>query len=920
MENSETARYIVGIDLGTTNSAVAFVDSVKAPDRIDNFPVPQLVAAGTVEALDTLPSFHYEPGRDEFDPAAMRLPWQGDAPAFITGAFARDHGMEVPARQIASAKSWLCHGGVDRTADILPWHAAEDVTRLAPATVCAHYLQHIREAWDHAHPTHPLHEQDVIITVPASFDEVARELTVEAAAQAGLKRIVLVEEPQAAFYNWIHEHADTWQETMHAGETILVCDIGGGTTDFTLIQARPTSEGPLQFHRIAVGSHLILGGDNLDLALARFIEQKYVETRFSARQYSVLIRRCRQAKEILLGDNPPEKHTLNLPASGARFIAASQQFELTRAEALQVLLDGFLPQVERRAAPDNAQSGFREFGLPYAADAGITRYLAQFLRDANEETPDAPLRPHAVLLNGGFFASPSLRRRLLDVFTGWFQDHTNDWQPRLLDNARLDLAVARGAAAYGRVRRGEGAKIRAGIPRTYYIGTADQSGERHALCLVPAGLEEGETIEIEQPFEIQIRQPVEFPIYCSAVRTADKPGALITPDPEMLKALPPIRTVLRSGKKKGRATTQVRLQARVNETGTLEVSCLETEGNRSWKLQFDVRSTTQTDIQAHTGQAEAAGFVDSTLEEAGCEIIRDTFEGGGSPEQVTKRIERAVDLSRYQWPPSLLRTFWEELYRLRETRKRTAQHEARWLNLTGFCLRPGYGFAVDDWRVTRTWQLAQQKLTFQRNEQCRGEWWILWRRIAGGLTANQQKELAAPLLAALKTESSGRKNKLKAGAHEYAEIRRLLAALERLDPATRIPLGESALSAMEAYGPAAWNRAAIWSLARLGAREPLYGPLNTLVPTETVSAWIERLLKTGDNHPQTAFALMQMARRTHDRFRDIPEDLRTRVIDHLGAVNAPAHYIDLVQNGGTMQDDEMNQALGDSLPPGLILC
>ena len=920
IEAPESPRYVIGIDLGTTNSAVAFIDTLTDPDRVNDFLIPQLVAPSVTEARDTLPSFHYEPARGEFTPESILLPWESEPAGHLVGVFARDHGSETPGRLIASAKSWLCHSGVDRTADLLPWHAADDVTRLAPAAVCARYLQHMRDAWNTAHPRHPMEEQDLVITVPASFDEVARELTIRAASLAGLPRIVLIEEPQAAFYDWMHDQGEQAETITRPGETILVCDIGGGTTDFTLIQAQPAAEGAVRFHRIAVGDHLILGGDNLDLALARYMESRQPELRLTPSQYAVLIRRCRQAKETLLGENAPDEMTLNIPGSGSRLIGSSIQMKLARADVMNVLVEGFLPPCAVTDDPAKPVSGFREFGLPFAADPAITRYLAQFLRLHGDA--GAPVRPDAILFNGGFFASPVLRERLLDIIRSWFSADAS-WQPALLENHRLFLAVARGAACYGLARRGRGQKIKAGLPRSYYIGvTSRDTGEQSALCLVPAGLEEGEHVEIpDRTFTIRIRQPAEFPIYTSALRTTDKPGTLIPPDPEQLTALPPIRTVLQSGRKKEQDQVEVRLVAHVNETGMLQVACRETTGDRSWNLRFDVRSATHTELQAHTGDAERQGFLDSAVEEQGRALIRAAFTGDASPDSLVKQLEDCTVLRRAQWPSSLLRAFWEELIEQQEARRRSAPHEARWLNLTGFCLRPGYGFAVDDWRITRLWPLAQQKPAFPRNEQCCGEWWILWRRIAGGLAANQQKNLAAPLIAGLRAAVRGSKGKaLKTGAHEQAEIWRLLAALEWLDVDAKRFLGEQALAAMEQKGAGVWNRAALWAIARFGAREPLYGPLNTLVPPEQAEAWLRRLLRlktTSDDH--LAFAVMQLARNTRDRFRDLPDALRSEAANWLAAHQAPAHYVKLVTDGGSLETDEITEAFGDTLPPGLLV-
>ena len=417
---------MVGFDLGTTNSAVTYVDTAEEPWHIRTFAVPQVVAPGQIESRETLPSFHYQAAASELAPGALRCPWQKTEPNYAVGFFARDQGALAPGRLINSAKSWLCHTGVDRTAPLLPWQGAADVDRLSPVEVSSRYLAHVRDAWNARFPRHPLAEQDFVLTLPASFDEVARELTVRAAALAGLPRVVLIEEPQAAFYAWIYAHADDWDRLVEPGQKILVCDIGGGTSDFTLIRVRRGEGGKVQFHRVAVGDHLILGGDNFDLALAKHVEQKL--GKLEQRQWAVLVRTCRAVKETLLGPDAPERLTLTLPGSGSKLLGAGVQVELTGEEVRDVLVEGFFPRVALDDKPVSRRSGFQEFGLPFAPDAAITRYLAAFLTAhrhvAMEESEGPadhdPARPDIVLFNGGVFESPLLRDRLLEVLQSWF--------------------------------------------------------------------------------------------------------------------------------------------------------------------------------------------------------------------------------------------------------------------------------------------------------------------------------------------------------------------------------------------------------------------------------------------------------------------------------------------------------------------
>lgn len=979
------SRYVVGIDLGTTNSAVAYVDS-QADDeqerrRVRTFAVPQLVAPGEVEPRETLPSFHYEAAAGEFPARALDLPWTAGDRRYAVGFFARDHGANVPGRLIGSAKSWLCHPGIDRAAQLLPWHGASDVERLSPVEASARYLRHIREAWD-AQFAEPLAEQEVVLTLPASFDEVARELTVKAARLAGLARVVLIEEPQAAFYAWLDLHSERWESLVAPGQKILVCDIGGGTSDFTLIRVRRGEAGKIRFHRVAVGEHLILGGDNLDLALAHALERKLAgDGSLAPRQWAVLVRACRRVKETLLSEQPPPRLTVNLPSAGARLIGGGVQAEVTRDEVETLLIDGFLPRVALGEKPATRRSGFQEFGLPFAPDAAISKYLAAFLtahRHAAGDHGEAedfasaghagsaqsgdPARPDLVLFNGGFFASPALRDRLLDVLGSWFTppEAKEVWQPRVLDGARLDLAVAHGAAYYGLVRRGAGVRISAGLARTYYIGVEAEGdvgdeaegGKMAAVCLLPAGLEEGQEVELSQrTFELAVRQPVEFPIYVSSTRLTDQPGDLLTVDAEQMTALSPIRTVLETGKKGPAAAISAKLHARLTEIGTLDLWCSEVGGPRTWRLQFDVRAATQTDRESHTGAGEAQGVLDDATVRTCRQLILSTFAGQAkrpeparpadasnlrlppgekgtepladrapTPNNVVKRLEETLALRRREWPMTLLRTFWDALMECEAGRRRGAEHEQRWLYLLGFSLRPGQGLALDDWRVAQTWKLLQGK-RLHHTPGCRVEWLILWRRIASGLNAGQQRALAEPLLAGLRGTGRGkaRKPDLGGGSHEAAEVWRLLGSLELLPVPTKVELGEMLLALVDRERTSAVREAALWALGRLGARSPMHGPLNTVTPSESVELWARRLLEIEPPEAALTFSIVEMVRRVGDRYRDVSQPLREQVAAWLGRRAAPAHYTQLVETGGELEEEEQELRFGEALPRGLRL-
>ncbi len=944
------SRYIVGIDLGTTNSAVAYVDTAREPWQVQTLPIPQLVDIGQVESRDSLPSFHYQPLAGEI--AAVG---SSTATDYLVGVLARDLGVRNPGRLVVSAKSWLCHSGVDRTANLLPWQGAAEVERISPVAASARYLRRLREVWEARFPQEPLAAQDVVLTLPASFDEVARELTVQAAAAAGLPRVVLIEEPQAAFYAWINGHPRDWDQRVQPGQKILICDIGGGTSDFTLIRVRRGEGERVQFHRVAVGEHLILGGDNLDLALARHIEQQ-LGRELEPHAWSVLVRLCRRLKEDLLGDDCPETVSFNLPGSGARLIGGGQRVVVDREEARRVLIDGFFPEVTLDDRPRKQRSGFREFGLPYAPDAAITRYLAAFLvahrwagesesarrevaegggagqgragqggaeRGGAGQGPD-PARPDIVLFNGGLFNSPRIRRRLIRVLESWFASPAADapaadWSPAVLDPGRLDLAVAHGAAYYGTVRRGRGVRIAAGLARSYYIGI--ESEPPAALCLVPGNVEPGQQIDLDQhPFQLRVQQPVEFPLYVSSLRLADPPGEVLPVDAEQMKPLPPIRTVLRTRRKQA-STIRVTLHARLTEIGTLELWCSQVGTEHSWRLQFDIRSATQTDIEVRQTAGEEEGLLDERSWRACYARIAGTFgsEGSDKPARLVRHLTEALEMDRWDWPMSLLRRIWEALYEFRSGREKSPAHEQRWLNLLGFALRPGFGMAVDDWRVAQTWRAVQGHLS-HASAATRSESWILWRRISGGLSAGQQRAVADPLLASVR----GLRRRLTKGGGDFGftpqesiEMWRLLGAFELLDLPLKIELGELLVELKDKRPLKPARDAMIWAVGRIGTRVPVYGPLNQTVPTEVLQRWIHSLIRTTQPRDSEKLAVLQMARRTDDRYRDLPEKLRRNVADWLEAQSAPTHFVELVRQGGSLDREEQGRVMGEALPKGL---
>lgn len=590
------SRYIVGIDLGTTNCAVAYVAlEGEPPGAIHPFPIPQLVAQGELDARPTLPSFLLLPSPVEVAEEAMSLPW-AKRPGFAVGEFARERGADLPHRLVSSAKSWLSHPGIDRKAAVLPWRGAASQAQepageqVSPVAASARYLGHLRAAWDAAHPDAPLAEQEILLTVPASFDAVARELTVLAASEAGLPSVTLLEEPQAAFYSWLAHSGEAWRNQLQPGDAVVVCDVGGGTTDFSIIAVADDGSGNLLLERVAVGDHLLVGGDNMDLALAHAAGQR-MSGALGPWQQRALVHACRRAKEQLLGDGAPEKVPVTVLGRGSKLIGGTLRTDLGRADVQQLLLDGFFPLVDAQARPQRRRVvGLQELGLPYAHDPAITRHLAEFVSRHGR-------RPTAILFNGGVMKGDALRARVAEVVGGWFGQAS---MPALA-GTDLDLAVAHGAAYYGLVRHGRGIRIRGGIARSYYIGIEAAAPAIpgfappvKAMCVVPFGLEEGSAIDLPgESLGLVVGETAEFRFFASSARPQDKPGAVVDPaEAELVELDPVLATLTAEGDGDGkRRAVPVTLEAKVTAVGTLELWCVAEAARGRWKLEYSVRSS-----------------------------------------------------------------------------------------------------------------------------------------------------------------------------------------------------------------------------------------------------------------------------------------------------------------------------------------
>jgi len=601
-------QYSIGIDLGTTNCGFAFaepgaVSDAHALPEVQLFPIPQLVNPGEVRAESLLPSSLYLPGLMDFPEGSLALPWNDD-PGFVVGTLAQKRGVERSARLVSSAKSWLSHAGVDRTAKILPPGAADGVPQVSPLEASRRYLEHLRDAWNEEHPDALFEEQQVLVTVPASFDAVARELTQRAAAEAGYNNLILLEEPQAAFYAWIERHSD-WRQRVKVGDLILVVDIGGGTTDFTLISVTERG-GELTLDRVAVGEHILLGGDNIDLALARHTEAQLAAkgTKLDSLQLHTLWQQCRAAKEKLLSDDSLTEEPVTILGKGTGLVGGTIRAKLLRADVDRILLDGFLPAVPSTEMPQRARrAGLAEIGLPYASDAAVTRHLARFLRQQAATAEHGSVRrgpsglaaPTHVLFNGGVLRANLVKNRILEVLNGWLRA---EGLPDVIGLEGEDLmhAVARGAAYYGMARQGKGVRIRGGVPRTYYVGIESSvpavpglAAPIKALTVAPFGMEEGTQLAFpERRFGLVLGEPAEFRFFLSATRKNDAPGEMIENAIDEMEELAPMEVTLPGDSGE---VVPVTLETVVTETGVLQLWCVSAKDGRRWKLEFNVRAS-----------------------------------------------------------------------------------------------------------------------------------------------------------------------------------------------------------------------------------------------------------------------------------------------------------------------------------------
>ncbi|MGH9629554.1 MAG: Hsp70 family protein [Bryobacteraceae bacterium] len=862
----------IGIDLGTTNSALAYIDPREAEEvdfpPIHTLEIPQHVSQETIEKRRTLPSFLFV----------------GDD-ATYTGLYAREQGALVPTRSVHSAKSWLSNPDVDRTAKILPWDAQESGRIFSPVEVSAQCLARMRDAWD-SQRSEPLREQNVVLTVPASFDEEARELTVMAAQEAGIPKLTLLEEPAAAFYSWIANHLAQSQRSLFDGQMVVVCDVGGGTSDFTLIRVGRQGD-RIEFTRTAVGKHLLLGGDNLDLTLTWLVESK-LKVPLSIRQRSGLRRQCAAAKERLLSDPNLPKVEITVLGGGTGLVGGALRTEILREEVMELALEGFLPFCDIHETPkEEKRSLFRELGLPYVSDPAITRHLAAFLSTAEA-------KPDAILFNGGFFIPEILRHRVTDVVERWFGP-----RPLMLENQDLDLAVSVGAAYYSYVRStGAGLLVRGGLPRAYYIGVSGQQ----AVCIAPRGAEEGATMEVDrEDLQLVANKPVAFRLYSSLSRTEDPLGGVIAIAGEDLHIHAPLTAVIRFGKRAEERAIPVKLGARLTEVGTLETWADSRVSEHRWRLQFELRKTAKS-----AQPSRPAAVISEEAIERARELLKSTFGGNSvAPEELPAKLEQTLGLGRNSWPLGTIRQFGDWMLELAEGRGRSGAHEVRWLNLCGLCLRPGFGAPGDDFRIEQARRIYAGGLRFPNQVECEIQWWIFWGRVAGGLNRNQQVDIYQRLSPVLLPRGQKRP---RVNTGLLREMWRTAASLESLPIQTKTDLGEVLVKRLKSGEGGATE---LWCISRIGARRLFYGPINQVIPPGTVTRWVDALLKV----PNSDEALASIAQQTGDVSRDLAPAVISLVRRRL---EGKPDLLPVLEGDKSGDLGTLGRVFGEELPAGLV--
>lgn len=908
-------RYIIGIDLGTTNSAVSYVDKESKNLKLQTFRISQLTELGMMDALKTLPSFCYLPLESEFQDQLM-LDVLKETNGVFVGQFAKSIGAKTPTRLVQSAKSWLCHQAANRQDRILPVNDLEGVKKLSPVQATSAYLKAISVAWNKKmaknHPEFEFHQQEIVLTVPASFDEVARVLTVQAAKEAGYLNVTLLEEPQSAFYSFIADNEKKLDEYLKPEDLILVVDVGGGTTDFSLIETKVEENG-FKFNRMAVGDHLLLGGDNMDALIYHMIEEK--APRLSTNERLQMKHEARKAKEELLGEDK-ESYRFVLHGKGSNVVSGSQMIELTKNDVLNALLNGFFSFYEYDSCSTlKKASGIKSFGLPYEDEPSIIKQLGYFLHQAGN------LKPNKILFNGGAMKPKIFQNAICEALRKWFPDT----EIKELPSNHLDLAVSLGAAYFGKARFGSGLRISGGIPRSYYLQLQNKNHDEKqnlAITILCRGQEEGSSYEPEMTFYITPNKPVSFQLYTSHVRLFDEKGQIVQIEPEQMQLLPPIQTVLKFGNKLQSPSSEekipVHLKVLMTEIGTLEIFFLSQISNHRWALEFQLKN--------HQSQENALDFLndrkedmtfDADLLDQAKELIEKAFSEKETLklESLNDDLENVIGMEKKQFPPSVLRALFDKLLLKFEGRLLSQKHLFSFYHLAGFYLRPGYGYPLDDYRIKNFWKVILTDLKIPRNQEIQIQRLIALRRIAGGLTKGQQMQLMNEVIPDLKQGKIEIKGKSE--HYFYSEKIRTFASFESLEQSIKVKIGKAIL---ERFQKKIALDADFFALSRIGGRLLLNGTFSEVIHVNHVKDWIQKLLDIkGLDQEKLLFLISQIGRKTTFDNLNLDEGFVQKILNHF--LNSE-HFNVLKESLTTVKEFSMQEhekVFGESLPVGLSL-
>jgi hypothetical protein len=919
LANEERSRYIIGIDLGTTNVCVAYVDTnteKKSYGRIDQLMIPQMVEAGFWNEKSTLPSFYYALSNEESSRQEFQEPWSSGK-RYIVGEYAKKLGSQSSSRLVSSAKSWLCHPSAALQDRFLPLQSLDDIEKASPVEVSAAYLQHIKEAWDvtiaRGDPLKEFCQQEIIITLPASFNEIARQLTIEAANLAQYPKLTLLEEPQAAFYYWMSRNNSLFGTFFEDKNSILICDVGGGTTDFSWLQVSKKDE-KIDFQRMAVGRHMLVGGDNMDVAIAHHLEKLFFDetgSEISSQQWHEMLCSARTIKEDVFDENcSKDTFRVVLQGTGSSLVGGSVQIDVKTKSIRSLILDGFFGEYTLEEAINiQRSSALRHEGLAYESEPSLIKHIASFLKVVGKGTPIAP---DYVLFNGGAMKPEEFREEILNSLDRWF-----DKRPKTLDNKNLDLSVSKGAAHYGKVRRGEEQRILGGIPRTYYLGVAVEGKEgSYGVVVMQRGAEEGSSFSPEQIFTLKPNQRVAFTLYASQTRLDDKLGEIVSINEQEFTALPKIETFLRYGKVNSPQDINIpgRLCAKLTELGTLDLSLQSINTQHDWQLEFQLRGSQG---EENTLTSSPSKIEDETLTQDQMlkhkEVLRTFFlEFTQDPQDLIKKLEESLEIAKKDWPLSVLRSLFDELMPYVKEKDRSYRHESRWWNLAGYCLRPGFGYPLDEHRVKALWSVVLCDNPFENQLDTEIQRLICYRRVAGGLSRGQQLQLSSKILSRI-FDKKKKKFILNSKKNNYffEQNLRALAALEFLDISLKKDLG-NALVSLILSGEVSHGEC--WALARLGARHLLYGGISYVVPPSVCEKWLKDLCSI-DNLPRNfKFMLTMMLKRSEHREHNISSEVKKMVEDSFFSEGLSSTL-----DSQEYSFEQQKEILGDEIPCGLTL-